>query len=296
MDQNVLYLGVDGGGTRCRARLCAASGEIIGEAVTGPANLRLGLGRSFTAVFEAAVECLDRARMPQQDLSRVVACLALAGASEPGHLAAARTGEHPFRQVVFTTDAHAACVGAHGDRDGGVIIIGTGTVGWANVRGQSYRVGGWGLPVSDEGSGAWLGSEALRRVLWAYDGRLAWTPLLRALFVDFNSEPHAIVTWSASASPRDFGALAPKIVEHAGQGDRVAIELMQLAAGHIDALAARLVIAGSTRLALAGGLAGSLQGWLGPATRAHLVEGAGDALSGALRLARSAAEAPARVA
>jgi glucosamine kinase len=296
LDQNVLLLGVDGGGTRCRARLCAPSGDIIGEAVSGPANLRLGLGRSFAAVFEAAVQCLERAAMPQQNLSRVVACLALAGASEPGYLAAARTRPHPFRQVVFTTDAHAACVGAHGDRDGGVIIIGTGTVGWANIRGQSYRVGGWGLPVSDEGSGAWLGSEALRRVLWAYDGRLGWTPLLRALFADFTNDPHAIVTWAAAASPRDFGALAPTIVEHAGQDDRVAIELMRLAAVHIDALAARLVVAGATRLALAGGLARSLEPWLGPATRAHLVEAAADALSGALQLARSTADSPARVA
>jgi glucosamine kinase len=296
VDPNVLLLGVDGGGTRCRARLCAPSGEIIGEAETGPANLRLGLGRSFAAVFEAAVQCLNRAAMPQQNLSRVVACLALAGASEPGQLADARTRPHPFGQVVFTTDAHAACVGAHGDRDGGVIIVGTGTVGWANVRGQSYRVGGWGLPLSDEGSGAWLGAEALRRVLWAYDGRLTWTPLLRTLFAHFGNDPHAVVTWSAAASPRDFGGLAPLIVENAAAGDAAAVGLMQAAATHIDALAARLLIAGAARLALAGGLAGSLRGWLGPATKAHLVDPAGDGLTGALRLARSAAEAPARVA
>jgi glucosamine kinase len=296
VDQNVLLLGVDGGGTRCRARLCAATGEIVGEAVTGPANLRLGLGRSFAAVFEAAVQCLERAQMPQQSLSRVVACLALAGASEPGHLANARNRPHPFRQVVFTTDAHAACVGAHGQADGGVIVVGTGTVGWANVRGQSYRVGGWGLPVSDEGSGAWLGGEALRRTLWAYDGRVTWTPLLRALFGDYGNDPHAIVTWAAAASPRDFGTLAPKIVDHAQHGDAMAIELMQLAAAHIDALAARLIVAGATRLALAGGLSATVQKWLAPATRAHLVQPAGDALTGALQLARSAAEAPARVA
>ena len=296
VDQNLLLLGVDGGGTRCRARLCEPSGGVIGEAVTGPANLRLGLGRSFTAVFEAATRCLEQAGMPQQNMSRVVACLALAGASEPGHLAAARTRPHPFRQVVFTTDAHAACVGAHGEADGGVIIVGTGTVGWANVRGQSYRVGGWGLPISDEGSGAWLGCEALRRTLWAYDGRVVWTPLLRALFADFAGDPHAIVTWTAAAAPRDFGGLAPKVVEHARQGDAAATELMRLAAAHIDALAARLVVAGAMRLALAGGLAAAMQEWLAAATRAHLVEPAGDALAGALRLARSAADAPARVA
>ncbi len=181
MDRELLLLGVDGGGTRCRARLCAISGQILGEAETGPANLRLGVTVSFASAIEAARRCLDRAVLPEPNLSRIVACLGLAGASEPGQLAAAQTHRHPFRKAIVTTDAHAACVGAHGQRDGGIIVAGTGTVGWAIVKGQTYRVGGWGLPLSDEGSGAWIGGEALRRVLWACDGRMPWTPLLRAV-------------------------------------------------------------------------------------------------------------------
>lgn len=296
MDQNVLLLGVDGGGTRCRARLCTFSGTTLGEAETGPANLRLGLPQSFAAVLGAAEQCLARARLSEQNQSRIVACLALAGASEPNHLAAAQERRHPFRKVMVTTDAHAACIGAHGERDGGVIIAGTGTVGWALVKGKTSRVGGWGLPISDEGSGAWLGGEALRRVLWAADGRIPWTPLLGALFTQFGNDPHAIVGWTATASPRDFGGLTPRIVEHAAHGDAAAIELMRLAAAHVDTLAARLVTIGADRLALVGGLAPSLRAWLGAATTSHLVEPAGDALAGALWLARSAAASLARVA
>jgi glucosamine kinase len=296
VDQNVLLLGVDGGGTRCRARLCAFSGKILGEAETGPANLRLGQGQSFAAVFEAAALCLDRAGLSQQSLPRVVACLALAGASEPGHLAAAKERHHPFRKALFTTDAHAACIGAHGERDGGVVVAGTGSVGWAIVKGQTYRVGGWGLPISDEGSGAWLGCEALRRVLWAVDGRIPWSPLLHTLSADFANDAHAIVSWTATATPRDFGSLAPRVVDYAADGDVAAIELMELAAVYIDALAARLVAVGAVRLALVGGLARSLRPWLAAETTSHLVEPAGDALDGALRLARSTAESELRVA
>lgn len=296
MDQNLLLLGVDGGGTRCRARLCAYSGQILAEAVAGPANLRLGLWQSFAAVLDASGECLAHAGMPQHNLSRIVACLALAGASEPQNLAAARDCRHPFRKVTVTTDAHAACIGAHGDRDGGVIVVGTGTVGWAVVKGETYRVGGWGLPISDEGSGAWLGGEALRRVLWARDGRIPWTPLLRELFARFDNDPHTIVGWTATASPRDFGALAPNVVDHVARGDAAATELMALAADHIDALAARLIAIGADRLALVGGLAASLRGWLTAETAAHLIEPAGDAMDGALRLARAAAQTMARVA
>lgn len=296
MDKNLLLLGIDGGGTHCRARLSTLAGQILGEAVTGPANLRLGLGASFSSVLEAVGECLNRSNLPQATLARTVACLALAGASEPRQLAAAEQQQHPFCKTVVTTDAHAACLGAHGERDGGVIVAGTGTVGWAIVNRQTYRVGGWGLPLSDEGSGAWLGGEALRRVLWAWDGRIAWTPLLRALFSRFDNDPHAIVGWSAAASPREFGSFTRVVVDYAAGGDAMAIELMQLAAVHIDALAARLVAAGATRLALVGGLGPRLKPWLAPDTLSYLVEPEGDALDGALQIARSAAAALVRVA
>src|ERR1700730_4416156 len=100
MDRDVLLLGVDGGGTRCRARLCAASGERLGEATAGPANIRFGLQQSFSAVLRAGLRCLDAAGLSQDALDRIVACLALAGATEPGHLAATQNCKHPFRKAI----------------------------------------------------------------------------------------------------------------------------------------------------------------------------------------------------
>lgn len=290
MGPNALLLGVDGGGTQCRARLCTAFGAKLGEATAGPANIRLDLERSFSAIRDAATECLVQAGLSSRDLSRITACLALAGVSEPPDLAAAQGHAHPFRKAVVTTDAHAACIGAHAGRDGGVVVIGTGSIGWAERKGLHYRVGGWGWPISDEGSGAWLGHEALRRVLWAYDGRIEWSPLLRSLFERFQSDPHAILEWITTASPRDLGSLAPAIVEHTSQYDRVGRELMRLAASHIDALAQRLISVGTERLSLVGGLAPHLKPWLSQATQEHLVTPKGDALDGALRLAKAAAQ------
>jgi glucosamine kinase len=285
VDKDLLLLGVDGGGTSCRARLSTNHGIVLAEAISGPANLRLGLERSFASVIGAAAQCLRDAALSQTEMSRIVACLALAGASEPDYAAAAERHEHPFRRIVMTTDAHAACIGAHGGRDGGIIIAGTGTIGWAMVQGKIHRIGGWGLPISDEGSGAWLGTELLRRALWAHDGRRQWTTLLRSVFADFHEDPHAILDWAAHAQPSDLGSYAPRIVSHAAGRDDTAIELMSLAAGHIDAIAARLIDSGADRLSLMGGLASSLRPWLSPATQSHLVEPMGDALTGALALA-----------
>ena len=192
---------------------------------------------------------------------------------------------------MFVTDAQAACIGAHGGRDGGIIVIGTGSIGWAELNGRQHRVGGWGWPISDEGSGTWLGCEALRRTLWACDRRVAWTPLLRSLLAKFRSDPHAIVDWMTGALPKDFASFAPEIIEHAAADDPVAIELLQLAGAHVDALAQALVRLGVDRLCLVGGLAGSIEPWLAETTRRHLVAPRGDAVAGALQLARDAREA-----
>jgi glucosamine kinase len=288
----LLLLGVDGGGTRCRARLATVRGAKLAEAVAGPANIRLGLEQSFAALLQATQQCLAEAGLRTADAHRIVACLALAGASEPGERAAAKRHWHPYREALVTTDAEAACVGAHAGRDGAIVVVGTGSIGWAKLGGQDYRVGGWGLPLSDEGSGAWLGREAVRRVLWAHDGRMPWSPLLTALLDRFERDPHGIIRWAAHAMPRDFGSLAPMVVDHAERGDTVAGKLMRLAAVHIDKLAARMVAIGARRLALMGGLAETMEPWLADATRRNLVQPAGDALDGALRLAAAAAGVP----
>jgi glucosamine kinase len=285
-----LFLGVDGGGTRCRARLADRAGRTLGEGVAGPANIRLGLEASLAAVLVAARQCLAEAGRSAEAWDRTTACLALAGATEPAELTAARARRLPFRHTLITTDAHAACVGAHRARDGGVVIAGTGSVGWAILRGRQYRVGGWGLSLSDEGSGAWLGREAMRRVLWAHDGRIAWSRLLTHLFEEFRVDPYAIVRWAAMAKPGDFGRLAPVVVEHMARDDPVAIELMQLAVRHVDVLAARLIALGAERIALVGGLAPYLAPRLGLETRRHLVAPEGDAVAGALQLARAEAD------
>jgi glucosamine kinase len=290
MVRTPLLLGIDGGGTACRARLVDLEDRVRGEGTAGPANIRFGINESFAAVLRATDEALAQAGLSLGDAD-IIACLALAGATEPTYLAAARAYVLPFRRAVITTDAHAACVGAHGGKDGGIIIVGTGSVGWGVVRGREHRVGGWGFPVSDEGSGAWLGCEVARRVLWAHDGRCAWTGLLKRVFERFDGDPHAIVRWMGAARPRDFAALAPLVVEYSRRDDAMALELMGLAAGHIDIIAERLGVLGVTQLALAGGIAPNMEPWLSLATQGRLVRPQGDALSGALQMARHEAEA-----
>src|SRR5260370_9663253 len=131
-----LLAGSDGGGSRCRARLCNIAGATLSEGVAGAANLRLGVEQSFASVLQATTQCTSGAGLSSRDFERVVACVALAGASEPSQLGAARRHEHPYRIAVFVTDAQAACAGAHGGRDGAIIVIGPASIGWAERLGH----------------------------------------------------------------------------------------------------------------------------------------------------------------
>lgn len=289
MRTDVLLLGVDGGGTGCRARLTDLAGRVLGSGEAGPANIRIGRDAAFAAVLEAAGRCMAEAGATYEQ-HRVVACLALAGIGDLGEPRTAHSFVHPFARITCTSDAHAACIGAHAGQDGGILIVGTGSVGWAVIEGRDHRVGGWGFPVSDEGSGAWLGCEAVRRLLWAHDGLIAWSPLLRSLYEEFGGNAQAIVRWMTQANPRDFGRFARQIVVHEKGGDPQALELMQIAGGHISALGRRLIEIGVTRLSVMGGLAAAMEPHLGAEVKAVLVPPQGDALAGALRLAAREAE------
>ena len=65
---------------------------------------------------------------------------------------------------------------------------------------------------------------------------------------------------------------------------------MQTAAAHIDSLAARLIALRVPQLALVGGFAAALQPWLAEQTKSRLAAPVGDAVQGALTLARATAD------
>src|SRR5260370_34908520 len=92
----LVLLGIDGGGSRCRARLCNIAGATLSEGVAGAANLRLGVEQSFASVLQATIQCMNGAELSPRAFERVVACVALAGASEPSPLDAARRQCHTY--------------------------------------------------------------------------------------------------------------------------------------------------------------------------------------------------------
>jgi glucosamine kinase len=283
-----LFVGVDGGGTGCRARIEDAQGCLLGTGIAGPAALRIGVDRALAEVVKACRVALEEAGLGSNALSSVHAAVGLAGVGRKGVLEQLVLQPHPFRSVVYAHDASIACIGAHGARDGGIVIVGTGSVGFAVVGGREVRVGGYGFPISDEGSGADLGLHSIRLALRAYDKRAVETRLTRDVMMRFHNDPFEAVAWMDHATATDYAIFAPLVMRHADAGDPVARRIIRDAAEQIDELVRRLSDCGASRVALLGGLASSMQPWLAPDVQRRLVPVEGDAVDGALHLARRA--------
>ena len=283
-----LFAGVDGGGTGCRARIQDAEGRLLGTGIAGPAALRLGIDRSLAEVIKACRAALEEAGLHSDALGATHAAVGLAGVGRKGALEELMQRPHPFRSVAYVHDATIACIGAHGARDGGIVIVGTGSVGFAVVGGREVRVGGYGFPISDEGSGADVGLHAIRLALRAYDDRGVDSSLTRDVMTRFNNDPFEAVAWMDPATATDYATFAPLVMRHADAGDPVARRIIRDAAEQIDELVRRLAECGASRIALLGGLASSMQPWLAPDVQRRLVPVEGDAVDGALHLARRA--------
>src|SRR5262249_33454006 len=148
------------------------------------------------------------------------------------------------------------------------------------------RVGGYGFPISDEGSGADLGLHAIRLALRAHDRRAPGTSLTRDVMLRFHDDPYEAVAWMDRASATDYATFAPLVMRHADAGDPVARRSVRAAAEQTDELVRRLCECGAARVALLGGLASPMQRWLAPDVQRRLVPVEGDAVDGALHLAR----------
>jgi len=160
-----------------------------------------------------------------------------------------------------------------------------GSCGLGRVEGRDLRVGGYGFPISDEGSGADLGLDAVRLALRAFDGRHDTSALMHAVMGRFDDAPSEAVTWMDGATATDYAAFAPLVLRHADQGDPVGRRIVQAAAAHIDGLVRALIERGAPRVALIGGLSSSMEAWLAPDVRRRLSPALGDAVAGALFLA-----------
>ncbi len=272
------FLGIDGGGTGCRAAVADGQGRILGRAEAGPANIASDFAGSVQNILAAAGAAMAQAGAP----SVVGVGLGLAGANAAGASDRLRAAL-PFAGLAIETDAITAIRGALADTDGIVAAIGTGSVFGSRIDGTIRQIGGWGLALGDQGSGAWIGRAALSCALRTCEGFDPITPLWSDILAEFDG-PQGIIAFSLTARPVDFARLAPRII---ASDDASALGIMAQAKADIAEAIAVLQAGRNLPVTFLGGLGPHFASRFADALRIR--PASGTALDGALILAREAA-------
>ena len=280
------FIGIDGGGTSCRAAVAAADGAVLGTARTGPSNILTDLDGALNNIVSAAKAAFVDAGLDPDGISSARALLGLAG-SNVGDVAERLTVRLPFRRSDVVSDGLIALQGAFGNDNGAIAILGTGTAYLCRRAGELHSFGGWGFIVADQGSGARLGHALLQECLLVSDGIRPGSDLTSDVLADFGHEPSRLVAFARYAAPSDFGRYSPKIFAAANSNDPVGLRILKEGAAAIDETLDAVVRAGGERICLLGGLSPHYPKWLAEKHRARLVEARADALSGAVSLAVS---------
>ncbi len=189
------FIGVDGGATKCIVRVEDEAGRLLGRETSGPANIRLSVSQALQSIYTALEKILSPLTMALGDKRFCFhAGMGIAGCEIPAAYQAFLNQPHPFATLIVSSDAHTACLGAHGGNDGAIIIVGTGVVGFQVESQQTMKVGGWGFPHDDEGGGAWLGLHAVRMTLQWLDKRLPVSGIAKAIYHYFDEDQNRLVS------------------------------------------------------------------------------------------------------
>ena len=288
----VEYLvGVDGGGTATRALIARVGGPVLGEGRAGPSALGQGIASAWTQVQLAITNAFAAARLTPPPWGRYALGAGLSGVSNRpwrDEFAALNPG---FAHLIAETDSFTMLLGAHAGKPGAIVAAGTGSIGEVmRPDGSRFSVGGWGFPVGDEGSGAWLGLRAVRLAQCAMDGRINAGTLVRHVWATCGADRDTLQAWCDQAGQFAYAQLAPAIFD-AEATDPAAAHLLSRAVSSLDATALALDPHGGLPLAVCGSIGRRLAGRLSPAVRSRLVDAADGPAAGALTLIRRAVEA-----
>lgn len=236
------FLGIDGGGTKTRC-------------VVGDEKSRLGTGSSSSskvqrvgevcardALSSAVHEACVQANISPKQIVRT--CAGITGAARPEIAGVMRDlmASIVGGQIEIVGDIEIAFEDAFGDGAGVMVIAGTGSIALGrNKSGETARAAGWGYPISDEGSGQWIGAEAVRASLRARD-RGQSSGLLSELTQTLGADNFEDFIVRLNASPViDFATLFPTVLVASDKGDSVAAEILKRAGHELAGIAGTVI-------------------------------------------------------
>ena len=279
-------IGIDGGGSGTRALVQRIHGETVGTGSAGPSALGQGVPQAWDNVQAAVRRAFEGAGLSMPTWNRCALAAGLSGVSHAPWREAFLAADPGLARLEAETDSFTMLFGAHGGQPGVIVIAGTGSIAEAlRADGSRATVGGWGFRVDDEGSGGWLGLQAVRHGLAAFDGRVNASPLARRVWMHCGDEREPLQDWCEQSGQFEYAQLARAVFE-CESTDPVAARLLQEATAALEDLVLAIDPRGRLPVAMAGSIGERLASRMRPALRSRLVPARAGAAEGALMLAR----------
>lgn len=213
-------IGIDGGGTKTKLKISDENGNAVCENIGGPANINsIGIDGVRNNLFNLIAASIKKLGISLNECSTI--CIGTAGVDRPADKKIIEniiSGIGFSGKIIVTNDAEIALYGGLLRYDGIIIISGTGSICYGrNNVGESYRCGGWGHIIGDEGSGYDIGVKALKAAVRSYDGRDEKTLLLDLILksLKINSTDELIkFVYRSGKGKKEISELA-KVVNYA---------------------------------------------------------------------------------
>lgn len=230
-------IGLDIGGTKTRG-VRFENGRPVADESVGSSNVqnvsREEAARHLSELF---------ARIGGGTVAQVYAGAGGIDTDEDAAALAALIAPHvPAAKITVVHDSRLL-LAAGGASTGVAVIAGTGSAAWGkNAQGEEARAGGWGYLLGDEGSGYWLGREAVRHSLRRMNQGLEpdelTTALLRSCHVE---DPNKLIALfhSPETGRRFWAQQARLVVEAADAGHEASRALVEQAGRDLAGLTAQ---------------------------------------------------------
>ena len=234
-----IFLGIDGGGSKTSC-VIADENLVLGTGTSAGSNVvRVGETRARESLGIAVRAACAEAKIIPTQIKKT--CVGIAGAARPeiANVVRRLLLELVGGEIEIVGDQVIAMEAAFGDGPGVIVIAGTGSIAYGrNAEGELARAGGWGFAISDEGSGHWIGRDAVKASLRAYDraGHQSTSPLLEGIMKFWGVTLVEQLVVMANSAP-NFAALLPTILSATEAGDNVARNVLTQAGSELAAMA-----------------------------------------------------------
>ena len=227
-----MYIGgIDAGGSKTECIIYDNfENKIVARSRTGSANYQVvGLDRAVNEIERALKLAMDNVGLKSLPLVG----MGVAGAGREGDISRikSRIDEISLLEDYYiTNDGKIALLGATGGKKGIILISGTGSIAYGlKKNGQFLRSGGWGPILGDEGSGFWLGLNAIQSVIKASENRAPQTSMTEVIKnkLEIKNLNQLISFVYQNELPRkEIAALVPDLFEEADKGDSVSCQIV----------------------------------------------------------------------